>query len=241
MRELTLVRADAVLRGTATGHGPTVLLLHAGGERRTVWEPVARVLEQSGMRSVAFDLRGHGDSSGEPTTLATLSGDVRAMVRHEGVPVVIVGASIGGLAALDALADPATAGCARGLVLVDVVPDPYPMRVRAWLDERGLRRRRAALVEDVLARGPALRATLGARELPILLVRGGTGSPLTDAEVDSLRRANPCVRVAHVPEAGHLIARDAPERLAAIIVESAIVWHNQPRSSTSTGRTRASR
>jgi pimeloyl-ACP methyl ester carboxylesterase len=219
-RSLELIRDGAVLRGTETGAGPTVLLLHAGGERRAVWEPVARALHEGGVRSVAFDQRGHGDSSGEPTSLAMLADDVRAMVRQQRRPVTIVGASIGGLAALDALADPMTASRTRGLVLVDVVPDPHPDEVRAWLDERGLRRRREALVDDVLARGATLRATLAAMEMPILLVRGGAGSPLSDADVVRVRETNPRVRVERVPEAGHLVARDAPRRLATLIVEA---------------------
>jgi pimeloyl-ACP methyl ester carboxylesterase len=233
MRDIELIRegADgAVLRGHETGAGPTVLLLHAGGERRTVWEPVAQALDEGGVRSVAFDQRGHGDSSGEPTTLAMLAGDVRAMIRQQQRPVTIVGASIGGLAGLDALTDPATAIRARGLVLVDVVPDPDPGRVRTWLDERGLRRRREALVDDVLAQGPALRAALAALDLPILLVRGGVGSPLSDAEVVRLQETNLQVRVERIPEAGHLVARDAPQRLAAIILERTAAWHHDQRS-----------
>jgi len=238
MRELELTRGGAILRASETGDGPTVLLLHAGGERRTVWEPVARALDQGGVRSVAFDQRGHGDSSGEPTSLAMLADDVRAMTRQQRRPVTIVGASIGGLAALDALADPATALRTRGLVLVDVVPDPDPVRVRAWLDEQGLRRRRGALVDDVLARGPTLRATLATLDLPILLVRGGTGSPISDADIARLRETNPRVRVEQVDEAGHLVARDAPERLAAIILESTATWHHDQRSSSCGGSVR---
>ncbi|MEO1324559.1 MAG: alpha/beta fold hydrolase [Pseudomonadota bacterium] len=50
----------------ATQHGehPEVLLLHAGGERRHVWRPVQERLARSGINSIAYDQRGHGDSEG---------------------------------------------------------------------------------------------------------------------------------------------------------------------------------
>src|SRR6266508_2421423 len=156
MTEIALVRGDATLRGTATGTGPTVLLLHAGGEQRGVWTPLAAPLAQRGLRTVAFDLRGHGASPGPATTLQAIAEDVTAMIRREPAPVVVVGASLGGLAAIAALADPGAARHIAGLVLVDVVPDPDPPRTRAWLDARGLRHDRAELVEDILQRGSEL-------------------------------------------------------------------------------------
>jgi pimeloyl-ACP methyl ester carboxylesterase len=146
------------------------------------------------------------------------------MIRHEQAPVVVVGASLGGLAAIAALADPQTARAVAGLILVDVLPNPDPARVRAWLDERGLRNQHDELVEDILDQGPQLLATAAKLELPILLVRAGPTSPLTDAEVDAFRAANPTAAVAQVPDAGHLIARDAPAELAHLIATQASTW-----------------
>lgn len=235
MTELTLSRPDAQLRGTATGTGPTVLLLHAGGEDRSVWAPVARALSQrehpsdqppgrcgqphsSPLRSVAYDLRGHGESSGQATRLGPIADDVTAMIRQEQAPVVVVGASLGGLAAIASLADPGVAQAVAGLILVDVVPNPDPARVRAWLDDRGLRNH-APLVEDIFNHSPELQATAKTLELPILLVRAGPTSPLTDDQVDHFRTSNPAVTVTQLPAAGHLIARDAPAELARIIAD----------------------
>ena len=130
MTEVAVFRDDVTLRGTATGTGPSVLLLHAGGEHRGVWTPVAAVLTQRGLRTVAFDLRGHGDSPGPATALREIAEDVTAMIRREPAPVVVAGASLGGLAAIVALADPSAARHVAGLVLVDVVPDPDPARTR---------------------------------------------------------------------------------------------------------------
>lgn len=224
MTDVALALGDVTLCATVTGTGPTVLLLHAGGERRGVWAPVAARMTECGLRTVAFDLRGHGDSSGRATTLRVLADDVIEMVGREPAPIVVVGASVGGLAAIAALAEPSAAHRVAGLVLVDVVPDPDPARVRAWLDEHGLRDHHAELVEDILDAGPELLATAAALDVPILLVRGGRRSPLRDAEVDRLRTANRRVTMTRVPAAGHLVARDAPAELARIVSAQATTW-----------------
>lgn len=211
MPEVVLARGDVHLRGTATGSGPTVLLLHAGAENRGVWTPVAAVLNQRGLRTVAFDLRGHGASSGQATTLEEIADDVTAMIRHEPAPMVVVGASLGGLAAIASL--PHTARDVAGLILVDVVPIPDSAHVRAWLEGQGLRDEYSELVDYILAHGtepPTL-------DVPVLLVRAGPTSPLTDAAVDRFRTANPAMTVAHLPTAGHLIAQEAPADLADLI------------------------
>lgn len=220
MATISITTGGATLVATVTGAGPTVLLLHAGGERRGVWAPVAA---RTSMRTVAYDLRGHGESSGRAATLDQLAADVTAMVVREQPPIVVVGASLGGLAAIVALTEPATAQRVAGLVLVDVVPDPDPVRVRSWLDEHALRDRHADLVEDILGSGSALATAAAALEMPILLVRAGR-SPLTDTDVERFRTANRRVTVTDVPAAGHLVARDAPADLARIVSEHAGNW-----------------
>jgi pimeloyl-ACP methyl ester carboxylesterase len=216
---ITLDRGDAQLHGTVTGTGPTVLLLHAGGEDRSVWAPVAAALP---LRSVAYDLRGHGSSSGVANRLQPLAADVTAMIRREPAPVVVVGASLGGLAAIASLGE--SSQDVAGLILVDVVPDPDAAKVRAWLDARGLRDHRAELVEDIFEHSHELLAAAANLVVPILLVRGGPSSPLGDSEVERFRATNPAVAVTRVPNAGHLVARDAPDELAPIIANQVSSW-----------------
>jgi pimeloyl-ACP methyl ester carboxylesterase len=222
----SLERDDVVLRGTVAGSGDTALLLHAGGESRRVWAPIAGSLAQRGVRTVAYDLRGHGDSGGHPTALEEVAGDVAAMIRSESNPVAVVGASLGGLAAIAALGDRSVAAQVTGLMLVDVVPDPDPQRTRAWLEERQLGDRAeysSELVEDILGRRQELLRIAAGLERPLALAWAGV-SPVADDDVDRLRAANPRVTVHRVPAAGHLVARDAPDELARIIHDCTRRW-----------------
>ncbi|MFF2083485.1 alpha/beta fold hydrolase [Nocardia sp. NPDC058176] len=137
--------------------------------------------------------------------------------------VLTLGASVGGLAAIAALADPAVAQRVAGLVLVDVVPEPEPDRVRAWLGDQGLGDQRADLVEDILASGSELHATAAALDLPIVLVRAGR-SPIGDADVDRFLAANRRVTSTVLPDVGHLVAKEAPTELARIVSAFATTW-----------------
>jgi pimeloyl-ACP methyl ester carboxylesterase len=215
---LTLTRPDIALVGTGSGDGPPALLLHAGGERRTVWAPIAAALARAGFSSAAFDLRGHGETErANADTLTAYGADVRAMVDTvEGTPVV-VGSSLGGLAALLALADPELETRLAGLVLVDVVPDPQPDRTRRFLQSVGGGLADLPLVDDILGRAAALRDIARRLTLPTALVRGDR-SALPDADVRRFTDLVPHAHVARIDGAGHLVARDAPAALAAHIL-----------------------
>ncbi len=223
-RARRIARPDAVLRGEEVGVGPTVLLLHAGGERRQVWTPVIDVLVDAGFRCVAFDQRGHGDSDGSPQALAPCADDVAAMLHAEPPGCVVVGASLGGLAAIAALGDPAVRTRVAGLVLVDVVPDLEPYRVRRFLTAGGVLDAHTEIVDDILAQVPRLRQVTAELDLPVLLVRGGSGSPITVDDVDQLLRLAPHATVTRISGAGHLIARDQPVALAKTIAAVTTQW-----------------
>ncbi|WP_426571385.1 alpha/beta fold hydrolase [Aquihabitans sp. McL0605] len=104
--------------------GPTVVLLHGGGQTRHSWAGTWRVLAESGWRVWSVDLRGHGDSDWAPDgdyTIQAFAGDVEALVRSLPRPPVLVGASLGGISSLVAVADaPRQDEFAHALVLVDV-------------------------------------------------------------------------------------------------------------------------
>lgn len=104
--------------------GPTVVLLHGGGQTRHSWTGTWRYLVDAGWRAWSVDLRGHGDSEWEPDgdyTLEAFAADTTAVARSLPRPPVLVGASLGGLSAMVAIAGADPQGeLARGLVLVDV-------------------------------------------------------------------------------------------------------------------------
>ncbi|RSS57822.1 alpha/beta fold hydrolase [Streptomyces sp. WAC07061] len=223
-RERRIARPDAILRGEEVGAGPTFLLLHAGGERRRVWGPVSEVLVDAGYRCVAFDQRGHGDSGGSARTLSAYADDVAAMVHAEPPASVVVGASLGGLAATAALTDPAVRARVAGLVLVDVVPCLDPARVRGFLASVGPLGAHTELVEDILSQVSRLRQVTTELDLPLLLVHGDDGSSVTDEDIDQLLHLAPHTTVRPVQGAGHLIARDQPVALAQAVIAATTAW-----------------
>ncbi len=106
------------------GDRPTILMLHGGGQNRFSWKNTGQVLADRGFHVIALDARGHGDSDRAPGaryTIHALAGDIAEVLARIGRPVVIIGASMGGLTGIVAAAE---AGPRRvtGLVLVDVVP-----------------------------------------------------------------------------------------------------------------------
>jgi pimeloyl-ACP methyl ester carboxylesterase len=223
-----LVRPGATLHGESLGRGPSALLLHAGGERRTVWRPILEQLAQCGFQGVAFDQRGHGESGTDPGgAVAVFGEDARAMIGRMISPVV-VGASLGGFAALLALSDPATQAAVAGLVLVDVVPTVDRDRALDYLAHARADFVRSTLVADILDRTPLLCDAAADLTLPVLLVRGGTISPLQDDRVERFLRLVPQASVVTISHASHLVARDAPEELASVVAD--FLMHDEVRA-----------
>ncbi len=101
-----------------------VLFLHGGGQTRHAWGGAARALAELGFYTVCTDHRGHGDSGWSAEggyTLEVFARDLVELLRHFDQKPIIVGASLGGIAALraEALSDEPAA---KGLVLVDTTP-----------------------------------------------------------------------------------------------------------------------
>ena len=121
-KSLRLV-ADEWNRG-AGGNRPTILMLHGGGQNRFSWKNTGPVLADHGFHVIAIDARGHGDSDRAPGgeyTVNTLAGDIAEVLQQIGRPVVLIGASMGGLTGIQVAYD-AGPQVVTKLVLVDVVP-----------------------------------------------------------------------------------------------------------------------
>ncbi len=121
---ITLV-ADEWNRGApATVERPTVLMLHGGGQNRFSWKNTGQILAGEGFHVVAIDARGHGDSEWAPGAdyaVETLTADVMRVLEAIGRPVVLIGASMGGLTGILAAHRAGPTRVTR-LILVDVVP-----------------------------------------------------------------------------------------------------------------------
>ncbi len=104
--------------------GPSVLFLHGGGQNRYSWKNTCQVLADEGLHVVALDSRGHGDSDRAPDanySVDTLCADTLAVIDQIGRPVILIGASMGGMTGMLA-AEEAGPEKVTKLVLVDVVP-----------------------------------------------------------------------------------------------------------------------
>ncbi|MBA2401150.1 MAG: alpha/beta hydrolase, partial [Bradyrhizobium sp.] len=140
--------------------------------------------------------------------------DAVEMISQLRMPLV-VGASLGGFAALLALANPSVERQVAGLVLVDVVPDPDSDRTRRFLAPLGMDT--SPLVEDILGRRDGLREIAAGLKLPILAIRAGDRAEHPDSDADRFARLVPHAAFATVVGAGHLVARDKPVELAALL------------------------
>lgn len=133
IRDAIELRGHGGLRLAGDVAGPDdgypVLLLHGGGQTRNSWGRALDALAAHGARAVAIDMRGHGDSDWAPDAAylpADFAGDVENAARTFSAlcadrPVLLVGASMGGIAAM--VATPDLGDLVAGLVLVDIVPD----------------------------------------------------------------------------------------------------------------------
>ncbi|MGA7052721.1 MAG: alpha/beta hydrolase [Mycobacterium sp.] len=120
---ITLV-ADEWNHGAAAASKPSILMLHGGGQNRFSWKNTGQILANEGCHVVALDSRGHGDSDRSPDAdyaIETLTADVMRVLDAIGRPVVLIGASMGGLTGILAASRAGPVKVTR-LVLVDVVP-----------------------------------------------------------------------------------------------------------------------
>lgn len=104
--------------------GPSVVLMHGGGQTRHAWGTTARALVASGRYVVSLDLRGHGDSDWDAHgdySLDLQVRDLRAVLRQIPGKPALLGASLGGFIALLTVGE-AEEPVASSLTLVDVTP-----------------------------------------------------------------------------------------------------------------------
>ena len=104
------------------------LLMHGGGQTRHAWDATAERLAAQGITSITLDARGHGQSEWVASKayafryIASDLAEVVAQVRSRfGEKPVLIGASMGGLAAM-LVCETYAPDLFRALVLVDITP-----------------------------------------------------------------------------------------------------------------------
>lgn len=102
---------------------PPLILSHGFGQTRQAWTATADRLAVAGLRCIALDSRGHGDSGWLPGgryEIDQFVDDLVLAARMYGPDAILVGASMGGLTGL--LAEAERGPLFRALVLVDITP-----------------------------------------------------------------------------------------------------------------------
>jgi alpha-beta hydrolase superfamily lysophospholipase len=171
-----------------------VVLVHMLGRSKDEWIPFAERLQDDGVTSLAFDLRGHGHSAGNGSELPLMVGDVQAAIRWlSGRPagratsIALVGASLGAnLAVLAAADEPGV----RALALLSPSLDYRGLRLESALVRKITNRSvwLAASTEDPYAlRTVKDLATENASFQQHLSTVRGHGTPLLAADSDLSR------------------------------------------------------
>ena len=114
------------------GDGCKVVLLDGGGQTRHSWATTAERLARRGCTAFAVDLRGHGGSFWAPDgdyLPSAIGADIKTLLHSNVIrdagkgKLVVVGASLGGMASMVACADNPDVD---GTVLVDITPFMQP-------------------------------------------------------------------------------------------------------------------
>ena len=232
------VRLEADCEGAADD--PAVLMIHGGGQTRTVWADASAALVDAGRRVINLDLRGHGGSEW-PTDgrydFDAYVQDVRAVLAQLGSRPVIVSATLGGWIAMVALGNDA-ATLASGLVLVDLpiqVSDEASraigdrMRQRAEdADGKPVWDTRLLDVFDVSDMPERLAAAAPKISLPVLFVRGGLSQLVSPADAQAFVGTLPDAESAEVEDANLLINAERNDAFNALLLD--FLERKQPRA-----------
>ena len=134
--------AGVALHYRSRGEGPAVLVVHGMASDLLAWDAVLERLAAEGLRAIALDRRGYGDSGApEPyaaTTVQEQAEDVAALLRAvDAAPALLVGDGFGALIVLELLVR--RPELARAAVLADTPLHAFvPAATAALADERTL-------------------------------------------------------------------------------------------------------
>lgn len=163
------------------GSGPPVLLVHGYTGTRGHWGPVALALAEAGHRVIAYEQRGHGDSTAgdDGFTMAALGDDMRAVLEHLDLrDVTIAGHSMGGMALQSYLGRHASSARNRVRLAVLTSTGPAPSPQPAMLVRVAPALLGSAVLDNVL--GDPRKGSFGLRQI--------VGTEVKLSHLDAARR-----------------------------------------------------
>ena len=185
-----------------------ILAVHGFNDRKSAFEMPAELWRRQGIATYAYDQRGFGANPhagrwpGSHSLAADLVAAIRAVrARHQGVPLYVLGESMGGAVAIDALAGIEPSAAPEGLILVAPAvwgrdSETLPERVALWIAGRvipSVRFTGQGLGVEASDNVPMLRR-LGADPLFIKETRSDAIYGLVDL-MDEAVRAAPALRL----------------------------------------------
>ena len=201
------------------GTGTPIVFAHGVTLTSEVWARQFRSMPAAGFRAVAFDGRGHGESTAGDTghSMDNLAADVRAVLEALDLrDAIVVGHSMGGMAVQGlAVRHPeVVAERVAGIVLLSTSPESFASNARRL---RGGLDRAAALV-------PGVGAVFRQRNLRLLIARLGFGDDPDPRCVEATRRMlGGCSRET-IREAGRaLLQLDFVDELPRLDVPTLVV------------------
>ncbi|HMM49149.1 MAG TPA: alpha/beta fold hydrolase [Miltoncostaeaceae bacterium] len=206
------------------GDGPPLVALHdIAGDGRGMLGALDLLSDE--FTVVAPDLRGHGASPTPkgPWSVDDFSSDIARLVAKEARGCVVVGVGLGAATAISlALGHP---GLISGLVLSGIGPrkedvnaeDRWARVARAVRERGGTHAEGIALATEALGMRPDWRAALAQVDVPAVVL-AGAGDRAVPAEAQ--RELSAWIRHARfrvVSNAGHNVAADHPDAIAAAV------------------------
>ena len=205
------------LRSYSWGSGPAVLLVHGWGGRAGDWHAFVGPLQAAGLRAVAVDLPGHGDSGRRGCDVTRMASALRILAADTGDVAGVIGHALGALAAVYALAEGLRA---RRAVLMGC-PAGMEVLLRLFTEEAGLsqaarERLTARLVGRLHRPLDSLEADLFKPrvEIPTLVVHDQEDRQIPCLEAQRLVRDWPSARLWLTRGLGHRGLLQAPEVIA---------------------------
>ncbi|MET0182164.1 MAG: alpha/beta hydrolase [Caulobacterales bacterium] len=196
-KEMILTQAGEIAVWRA-GDGPAVMLVHGWEDDHTLWSPLVEKLLGAGFSVIAFDLPGHGHSSGGGIGVVPAKLALHGVARHCGPIFAIAGHSLGASATLSALSE----GVRADKAVIIAPPTPSAPQNRST-------RRKAELAE----RAPELDDPV-AKRVAELTRATGAGNPFYNDPIQQAAHLTQSALFIHCAD-DHIYAPSASHAIAA--------------------------